>query len=59
MRNMNAGTVLAISYFPAAVAVPVIMCSLFQQILASIYAQLLSRYAAPKLQEQPPLTHAV
>ncbi|WP_151734519.1 bile acid:sodium symporter family protein ['Paenibacillus yunnanensis' Narsing Rao et al. 2020] len=60
MRNINAGTVLAITYFPAAVAVPVIMCSLFQQILASIYAQLLSRFGPkPQQEEQPTLTHAV
>ncbi|WP_248925271.1 bile acid:sodium symporter family protein [Paenibacillus hamazuiensis] len=45
MRNISAGAVLATTYFPAAVAMPVIICMLFQQILASFYAFLLrSRY---------------
>lgn len=43
MRNISAGTVLAITYFPAPVALPVIVGSLFQQILASTYAHLLSK----------------
>ncbi len=37
MRNISAGAVLAVSYFPAAVAVPVVLGMLFQQVLASIY----------------------
>lgn len=44
MRNISAGTVLAITYFPAPVALPVIVGSLFQQLLASTYAHLLSRH---------------
>ncbi|MFB5267447.1 bile acid:sodium symporter family protein [Paenibacillus enshidis] len=41
MRNISAGTVLAMTYFAPAVVLPVILGSLFQQILASSYAQLL------------------
>lgn len=44
MRNIAAGAVLAVTYFPAAVAVPVIMATLFQQILASFYGSWLNRY---------------
>ncbi|MFB5677916.1 bile acid:sodium symporter family protein [Paenibacillus terreus] len=41
MRNISAGTVLAMTYFAPAVVLPVILGSLFQQILASSYAQVL------------------
>jgi bile acid:Na+ symporter, BASS family len=44
MRNISAGAVLAVSYFPAAVAVPVVVGMLFQQILASISGNILERY---------------
>ena len=44
MRNIAAGAVLAVTYFPAAVAVPVILATLFQQILASVYGSWLNRY---------------
>ena len=44
MRNIAAGSVLAVTYFPAAVAVPVILGTLFQQILASFYGSWLNRY---------------
>lgn len=44
MRNISAGAVLAISYFPAAVAVPVIMGMLFQQTLASVFGLVTDRY---------------
>jgi bile acid:Na+ symporter, BASS family len=43
MRNISAGAVIAITYFPAAVAVPVVLGMLFQQLLASIYGQLIHR----------------
>jgi len=43
MRNISAGAVLAISYFPAPVAVPVIIGMLFQQMLASIFGHLLQK----------------
>lgn len=36
MRNLSAGAVLAVNYFPPAVALPVISGMLFQQILAAL-----------------------
>lgn len=44
MRNISAGAVIATTYFPAAVAVPVILGMLFQQMLASFYGSFLNRY---------------
>jgi predicted Na+-dependent transporter len=44
MRNISAGTVLAITYFPAPVAVPVVIGMLFQQFLATSYGHMLHRY---------------
>ena len=44
MRNISAGVVLATTYFPAAVAVPVVLGMLFQQVLASIFGVLLRKY---------------
>lgn len=44
MRNISAGAVIAIQYFPAAVALPVIMGMLFQQMLASIFGSLFKRF---------------
>jgi len=44
MRNISAGAVLAVSYFPAAVAVPVVLGMLFQQVLASIFGFAIKRY---------------
>ncbi|MGM0903253.1 MAG: bile acid:sodium symporter family protein [Bacillota bacterium] len=44
MRNISAGAVLAVSYFTPAVAVPVVIGMLFQQVLASIYGFLIDRY---------------
>jgi bile acid:Na+ symporter, BASS family len=43
MRNISAGTVLAATYFAPAVVFPVMVGTLFQQILASTYAHMLSR----------------
>lgn len=42
MRNISAGAVMAITYFPAPVALPVVLGMLFQQILASTFGKLLS-----------------
>lgn len=41
MRNISAGAVLAVTYFPAAVAVPVVVAMLFQQVLASFFGYFL------------------
>jgi BASS family bile acid:Na+ symporter len=53
MRNISAGAVIAVAYFPTAVAVPVIVGMLFQQILASIYGILLNKfyYSAKKFKK--------
>ena len=37
MRNISAGAVIAVQYFPAPVAVPVVIGMLFQQVLASLF----------------------
>ncbi|SHN31354.1 bile acid:sodium symporter family protein [Gracilibacillus kekensis] len=42
MRNISAGAVIAVQYFPGPVAVPVVVGMLFQQILASIYSKFLN-----------------
>lgn len=43
MRNLSAGAVLAISFFPPPVALPVIAGMLFQQILAALFGQQLGK----------------
>ncbi|MNC65135.1 hypothetical protein D3C75_1153990 [compost metagenome] len=45
MRNISAGAVLAVSYFPAPVAVPVVLGMVFQQLLASLAGFLLGHRA--------------
>ncbi len=52
MRNISAGAVIAITYFPAAVAVPVVVGMLFQQILASLNGYFLNRYYNKKVERQ-------
>lgn len=47
MRNISAGAVLAIQYFPPPVALPVIVGMLFQQMTASLFAHVLFRRARP------------
>ncbi|WNC12245.1 bile acid:sodium symporter family protein [Brevibacillus brevis] len=42
MRNISAGAVMAISYFPAPVALPVVLGMLFQQTLASTFGKFLA-----------------
>ncbi|MUG45325.1 MULTISPECIES: bile acid:sodium symporter family protein [Paenibacillus] len=43
MRNISAGAVLAVTYFPAPVAVPVVLGMVFQQMIASLVGYLLGR----------------
>ncbi|MNJ80971.1 hypothetical protein D3C77_795600 [compost metagenome] len=45
MRNISAGAVLAVTYFPAPVAVPVVLGMVFQQTLASLAGYLLKYHA--------------
>ncbi|MEY2191856.1 bile acid:sodium symporter family protein [Neobacillus sp. BF23-41] len=52
MRNISAGAVIAITYFPAAVAVPVVVGMLFQQILASLNGHFLNRYYNKNVEKQ-------
>ncbi|MEH7747403.1 bile acid:sodium symporter family protein, partial [Neobacillus drentensis] len=51
MRNISAGAVIAVSYFPAAVAVPVVVGMLFQQVLASLNGHFLNRYYNRKVEK--------
>jgi len=44
MRNISAGVVLAVSFFPAPVAIPVVIGMLFQQVLAAVFSSLLKKY---------------
>lgn len=44
MRNISAGAVLATTYFPAAVAVPVVLGMLFQQMLASFFGYVMEKH---------------
>lgn len=44
MRNISAGAVRAITYFPAPVALPVVLGMIFQQSTASLVGFLLSRH---------------
>jgi predicted Na+-dependent transporter len=46
MRNISAGAVLALAFFPAPAAIPVVLGMLFQQTLASLFGFLLHRKAA-------------
>lgn len=43
MRNISSGAVIAISYFPSAVVLPVVVGMLFQQVLASLFAFFLEK----------------
>jgi predicted Na+-dependent transporter len=52
MRNISAGAVIAVSYFPAAVAVPVVVGMLFQQILASLNGHFLNKHYNKKVEVQ-------
>ncbi|WHZ03985.1 bile acid:sodium symporter family protein [Neobacillus sp. YX16] len=44
MRNISAGAVIAVTYFSPAVAVPVVVGMLFQQVLASFTGYFMARY---------------
>jgi bile acid:Na+ symporter, BASS family len=48
MRNISAGAVMAISYFPSQVVIPVVVAMLFQQLLASLYGTFLSKFLIRK-----------
>ena len=44
MRNIAVGTIIAVTYFPAKVVMPVVFGMLFQQVLASLYAKVVGKY---------------
>ncbi|USK71327.1 bile acid:sodium symporter family protein [Peribacillus asahii] len=44
MRNISAGTVIASTYFPPKVVLPVVLGMLFQQVLASLCGKLIASY---------------
>ncbi|MGG1572266.1 bile acid:sodium symporter family protein [Fictibacillus sp. NRS-1165] len=44
MRNISAGSVIALTYFSPVTAVPVVVGMLFQQILASVYGHVLAKH---------------
>ncbi len=43
MRNISAGAVIAVNFFPPQAAVPVVICMLFQQMLAAFHGYLLTK----------------
>lgn len=47
MRNTSFGSVIAITYFPPAVALPIVLTLLFQQPLAALVSKLLTRINRP------------
>lgn len=48
MRNTGVGAALAVTYFPPATALPVVLAILFQQFLASFSGQLANKYFSRK-----------
>jgi BASS family bile acid:Na+ symporter len=55
MRNISAGAVLAVAYFPAPVAIPVVLGMLFQQSLASLFGYLLHKPKSAPMKKSPGL----
>jgi len=58
MRNITTGAVIAVTYFPHEVAIPVVVAMLFQQVLASLAGKFLSlasdiKNKAPDPDQQP------
>ncbi|WP_338447767.1 bile acid:sodium symporter family protein [Niallia oryzisoli] len=57
MRNISAGAVIAMAYFPSAVIIPVVVAMLFQQILASLFGAFLDKhYSYEKVEEKTRMT---
>jgi predicted Na+-dependent transporter len=59
MRNISAGAVIAVQYFPPAVAVPVILGMMFQQVLASFFGFLFNRFEGRTVHSVKQLTDKV
>jgi len=52
MRNISFGSVLAVTYFPPAVAIPVTLAMLYQQPLAAVVSYLFQRFDRLRLRSQ-------
>ncbi|SDZ47710.1 Predicted Na+-dependent transporter [Evansella caseinilytica] len=52
MRNIGVGSAIAVVYFPPAVALPVVIGTLFQQLLASFFGRILMGMPAAGKQEK-------
>ena len=52
MRNIATGVVVATTYFPSKVVMPVVFCMLFQQVLASQFSRIIEKYR-DKLERVP------
>lgn len=50
MRNISAGAVIAIAFFPPPVAIPVISCMLIQQLLASLFGHILQKFLSKDIE---------
>lgn len=50
MRNISAGAVIAVNFFPPQAAVPVVICMLFQQMLAAFHGYLLTKVYRREMQ---------
>lgn len=48
MRNIAIGVIVATTYFPSKVAMPVVFGMLFQQVLASVFSKVLQKVLSPK-----------
>ncbi len=57
MRNISAGAVIAAAYFPPEVMFPVMIGTLFQQVLAAVYAQLITKRYGNDEPEATPRTN--
>ena len=44
MRNISVGVIIATTYFPAKVAMPVVFGMSFQQVLASLFSKVIEKY---------------
>lgn len=59
MRNISAGAVIAGSYFPAETLFPVMIGTLFQQILAAFYGSLVQRVQTARAKKEKGEEHGV
>ncbi|RPJ95195.1 bile acid:sodium symporter family protein [Rummeliibacillus sp. TYF005] len=51
MRNIAIGVIVATTYFPSKVAMPVVFGMLFQQVLASLFSKIVMRNASDKTEQ--------